>query len=121
MDNQATSLYPFAPAGKDFERAIAFLGELGFQPQWRNGDVAGMRFGAAYFLLQNIDAPEWAEMQMITYEVPDLEAYWEILNAKDLTKTYGTRINPPKDFPWGREIHLIDLAGVCWHVRQTAK
>jgi hypothetical protein len=20
---------------------------------------------------------------------------------------------------WGREIHIIDLAGVCWHVRQV--
>jgi hypothetical protein len=28
----------------------------------------------------------------------------------------GFRLKPPTDFPWGREVHFIDLAGVCWHV-----
>jgi hypothetical protein len=23
------------------------------------------------------------------------------------------------EFPWGREVHFIDLAGVCWHVGQA--
>jgi hypothetical protein len=30
------------------------------------------------------------------------------------------RIKPPADFPWGREVNFIDLAGVCWHVGQEA-
>jgi uncharacterized glyoxalase superfamily protein PhnB len=28
----------------------------------------------------------------------------------------GTRAKEPTDYPWGnREVHLIDVAGVCWH------
>jgi hypothetical protein len=121
MNMQATSLFPFLPAGKDFTRALAFMKELGFAEEWNNDGYAGLRNGGAYFILQDLDAPQWAEMQMITIEVPDLEQYWAALNAKNLTAAFpGTRINPPKDFPWGREIHLTDPAGVCWHVRQAA-
>jgi hypothetical protein len=29
------------------------------------------------------------------------------------------RTKRPTDFPWGREVHIIDPAGVCWHVRQA--
>lgn len=121
MNMQAVSLFPFVPAGKDFSRSIAFLKELGFAEEWNNDGYAGLRSGGAYFILQDLDAPQWAEMQMITIEVPDLEQYWAALNAKNLPAAFpGTRVNPPKDFPWGREIHLTDPAGVCWHVRQAA-
>ena len=41
----ATALIPFVPAGRDFELAIAFFGELGFAVQWRHEGLAGLRFG----------------------------------------------------------------------------
>ena len=28
----------------------------------------------------------------------------------------GFRIMPPADLPWGREVHFLDLAGLCGHV-----
>ncbi len=43
---------------------------------------------------QDVDIPIWQTNQMISYEVIDLGA-------------------------WGLEIHVIDPAGVCWHVRQV--
>jgi len=122
MEAQATTLYPFVPSGPDFEVAIAFFAELGFARQWQHEGLAGLRFGGAYFMLQRIDVPEWQRNQMITYEVDDLEAYWSEIDAKSLAARFpGVRTRPPTDFPWGREIHIIDPAGVCWHVRQASR
>lgn len=120
MKAQATTLYPFVPSGPDFTRSLAFFAALGFETVWRQEGLAGLRFGGAYFLLQDIDVPEWQKNQMVTFEVTDLDAYWSELEGKDLPGLFpGVRVGPPKDFPWGREIHLIDPGGVCWHVRQS--
>ena len=120
MKPQATALYPFVPSGPDFAVALAFFAEIGFDAIWRSDSLAGLRFGAAYFMLQDIDAPEWQRNQMITFEVDDLDGYWSELEAKDLGgKFAGVSLRPPTEFPWGREIHIIDPAGVCWHVRQA--
>jgi hypothetical protein len=119
MKTQTTGLHAFVPSGPDFQQALDFHAELGFSVEWENGDCAGLRCGGAYFILQNIDARQWAEMQMLALEVEDLEAWWQEFSAKNTeAKFQGTRTRPPKDFPWGREIHLTDPAGVCWHVRQ---
>jgi hypothetical protein len=49
--------------------------------------------------------------------VANLDAWWEAVSKKELDKKYsGFRINAPADFPWGREVNFIDLAGVCWHI-----
>jgi hypothetical protein len=58
---------------------------------------------------------------MATLEVNDLSAWWAETRQANLPERFpGFRIKPPHDFPWGREVHFIDLAGVCWHVRQAA-
>lgn len=122
MKTQATTLYPFVPSGPQFDRAIDFFAAIGFATQWRDAGLAGLRFGGAYFLLQDIHIPVWQENQMITFEVTDLDAYWSELESQDLPSKFpGVRLNPPTQFPWGREIHFIDLAGVCWHVRQAQR
>lgn len=36
-----------------------------------------------------------------------------------LTRFAGARLKEPADYPWGREVNIIDPAGVCWHVRQA--
>jgi hypothetical protein len=36
-----------------------------------------------------------------------------------LARFADTRVRPPTDFPRVVEIHIIDLTGVCWHVRQA--
>ena len=122
MKPQATTLYPFVPSGPSFPTALDFFAELGFAAQWRDGGLAGLRFGGAYFMLQEIDVPEWQKNQMITFEVDDLDAYWSEIEAKDLPRRFsGVHLRPPTDFPWGREIHIIDPGGVCWHVRQAVR
>jgi len=35
------------------------------------------------------------------------------VQPKELTETFtGFKLKPPTQFPWGREVHFIDLAGV---------
>ena len=120
MPVTATTLYPFVPSGPDFGRSLTFFNAIGFDTAWRQGGLAGLRFGGAYFLLQDIDVPEWQTNQMITFEVTDLDAYWAELQRKDLPAAFpGVKLRPPTQFPWGRELHFIDPGGVCWHVRQA--
>lgn len=114
---QVTGLHPFVPSGPRFAESIAFFGELGFVLEWQHEGIAALRFGGAFFLLQDIDIPEWQKNQMHVLEVTDLDAYWKWLEAKDLPGRFtGVKVRPPSEFPWGREIHLIDPAGVCWHI-----
>jgi hypothetical protein len=48
----------------------------------------------------------------------DLDAYWREIAAKELEARFaGVRARAPTDFPLGREAHVIDPAGICWHVR----
>jgi predicted enzyme related to lactoylglutathione lyase len=64
--------------------------------------------------------PEWQTNQMVVIEVEDLDAFWSQIEPKDLPARFtGARLRPPSDFPWGREVHIIDPGGVCWHVRQA--
>ena len=120
MKARATTLFPFLPSGPAFARSLEFFAAVGFEAEWQDGAMAGLRFGGAFFLLQDIDVPEWQKNQMVTYEVDDLDLYWAELEAKDLAAAFpGVRLRPPTEFPWGREIHFIDPGGVCWHVRQA--
>jgi hypothetical protein len=120
MRTQATRLYPFVPSGPQFARSLEFFAALGFDMLWQEGGLAGLRFGGAYFILQDIDVPEWQNNQMITFEVADLDDYWSELEVKDLANSFlGVKLRPPTEFAWGREIHIIDPGGVCWHVRQV--
>jgi hypothetical protein len=120
MQTQATRLYPFVPSGPQFARSLEFFAALGFDKVWQDGGLAGLRFSGAYFILQDIDVPEWQKNQMIAFEVPELDVYWSELEAKDLAKSFpGVKLRPPTQFPWGCEIHIIDPGGVCWHVRQA--
>jgi len=114
---QVLSLSPFVPSGKDYEASRRLFVELGFEEIWENEGYAGFRNGDAKCILQNFHSHAFAQHLMIRLDVPNLDVWWEAVSKKTLEKTYlGFRINPPKAFPWGREVNFIDLAGVCWHV-----
>ena len=118
MNNlRVLSLSPFVPSGKEYEASRRLFRELGFEEIWENDGYAGFRNGEATFILQKFDDEAFAQNFMIRIEVPDLDAWWQEVSRKNLDKTYrGFTIKPPTDFPWGREVNFIDLAGVCWHV-----
>ncbi len=121
MKARATALIPFVASCSEFDTALAFFADLGFETTWRNGDIAGLRFGGATFMLQNIHVQAWQENQMPVVEVDELDRYWSEIAALSLPAKYpGVRTKPPTDFPWGREVHVIDPGGVCWHFRKGA-
>lgn len=119
MKTSGLALRPFVPSGADFAMTKAFLCELGFVQEWENQGLAGLRFGAGSIILQDIDIPLWQSNQMLVIDVDDLDRYWSEIEAKQLEARYtGVRLRPPTDFAWGREVHVIDPGGVCWHLRQ---
>ncbi len=110
-------LVPFVPGGSDFAKSRELFGELGFEETWSSDGYVGFQSGGAKFILQDLNEPSFASNLMIRIEVQDLEAWWATASAKGLpTRFSGFRLKPPTDFPRGREVHFIDLAGVCWHV-----
>ncbi len=121
-DLSATSLAPFVPSGADYDGSRRLFAELGFQELWENDGYAGFRSGDARFILQRFDDERFASNFMLRLDVPDLDAWWRAVSEKRLEERYpGLRIKPPTDFPWGREVHFIDLAGVCWHVGEPER
>jgi len=115
----AIALLPFVPSGGQYDESRRLFAALGFDEEWENGGYAGFRNGNAQFILQRFDDRTFASNFMVKILVPDLDAWWLEVSNKQLEKTYsGFQIKPPTDFPWGREVNFIDLAGVCWHVAE---
>jgi hypothetical protein len=120
MRTNGIALRPFVPSGRDFALTKAFLCDIGFEQEWEANGLAGLRFGAAAIILQDIDIPAWQSNQMHVIDVDDLEQYWSEIEAKRLEPRYaGVKLRQPTDFAWGREVHVIDPGGVCWHFRQA--
>lgn len=111
------SLLPFVPSGPAYDESRRLFQDLGFEETWENDGYAGYRNGPAEFILQRFLDRGFAENFMVRLDVPDLDAWWREVEAKQLATRYpGFRIQPPTEMPWGREVTFIDLAGVCWHV-----
>jgi len=114
---ETLSLQPFVPSGPDFKLACDFFCDLGFTKTWENGGYAGFCCGNAKFILQDYNQPEFANNLMIRIDVSDLDAWWKQISTLNLDAKYkGVRLSAPADFPWGREVNIIDPAGVCWHI-----
>lgn len=113
------ALRVFVPA-KDHDVSTRFYEDLGFELVWSGFDVSEMGIAGFSFFLQNYYQKEWADNFMVQLKVADLGAWWELIVEKDLVARYeGVRAKAPTDYPWGlREIHLVDPAGVLWHIAQ---
>lgn len=118
LDN--TVLRTFLPT-QDFEVSKAFYEALGFA-QVLDGEVAIYDTAAAGgIILQRYYQKDWAENLMLSLQVDDLDAWWAHIDSLDLPGRFGVRPpTPPKLWPWGlREVHVIDPAGVLWHLIQN--
>jgi hypothetical protein len=111
-------LEPFIPSGPDFEKSKQLFLALGFQINWEGGGYIGFQRDNSAFILQNYDDKHFAENLMMRLNVNDLDAFWQEINALNLTQKFGVKLKEPTVFPWGREVNLIDIAGVCWHIAQ---
>ena len=112
------SLEPFVPSGSNFERAKQLFEELGFRINWDAGDYIGFQRDDCKFILQRFNNKEFAENFMISVQVSDADEFWNEVNQKQLPQKFGIRLGDPSDQPYGREVNIIDLAGVCWHFVQ---
>ena len=78
-----------------------------------------MRYGKAFSSCRRSTSPSGRRTRCSSLELNDLDAYWDEIARKDLEAKYpGVRTRPPTDFPWGREVNIVDPAGVCWHIRR---
>jgi hypothetical protein len=112
------SLEPFIPSGSDFEKSRRLFLALGFEIQWEAEGYIGFKKDACRFILQKFDDKHFAENLMVRLAVSNLDDFWDELNKKELAKKFGIKLREPTEFPYGREINLIDMAGVCWHIAQ---
>lgn len=112
---QFLALQPFVPSGKDFERSKQLFTELGFNISWDAGDYAGFEKDGCRFILQKYDNKEFAENFMITVRVNSVQEFRDDVLQKDLPSKFGIRIGEISEQPYGKEVNIIDIAGVCWH------
>jgi hypothetical protein len=112
------SLQPFVPSGKEFEKAKQFFVEVGFHISWDAGDYVGFENNGCRFILQNFDNKEFAENFMLTVGVPNADEFRKEVLEKKLLEKFGIRIGEASNQPYGREVNIIDKAGVCWHFVQ---
>ena len=112
------SLQPFIPSGDNFPLAKDFFVALGFTLKWDMGDYAGFENNNCQFILQNYHHKEFAENLMLSVGVEDVDAFRAEVLKRELPEKFGIRISIAIDQPYGREVNIIDAAGVCWHFVQ---
>jgi hypothetical protein len=118
LNLRAKEILTIFPSVTDFDAAISFYREIGFELDWRSHSMALLRKDKCKFLLQN-SSNNWIDGNfMMVLEVEDLDDWWKHLDSLSLEEKYpGVRLRAPEDYPWGkREIHLIDPCGVLWHI-----
>jgi hypothetical protein len=109
------SLEPFVPSGNKFEESKQLFLELGFKINWDAGGYIGFEKDGCKFILQQYDNREFAENFMISVKVDNAEEFWKFVVEKKLSERFGIRISEPSQQPYGKEVNIIDIAGVCWH------
>ena len=55
---------------------------------------------------------------MVSVGISDVDAFWQDVNDEKLPEKYGIRVSKPTQQPYGIEVNVIDIAGVCWHFVQ---
>jgi hypothetical protein len=109
------SLAPFVPSGSKFEESRQLFQELGFKLNWDEGGYAGFGDEGCRFILQKYEQKEFAENFMLTVRVDNAEEFRTMVIDKKLPERFGIRIGEVKQQPYGKEVNIIDIAGVCWH------
>jgi len=109
------SLAPFVPSGSKYEESKQLFQELGFKLNWDGGDIAGLGADGCNFILQKFDRKEFAENFMLSVQVSSVEEFRNMVIGKKLPERFGIKVGTVTQQPYGKEVNIIDIAGVCWH------
>jgi hypothetical protein len=109
------SLSPFVPSGSKFEESKQLFQELGFKLIWAEGGMAGFGANGCNFMLQHFENKEFAENFMVSVRVDSAAEFRNMVIEKKLPERFGIRVGEVTQQPYGKEVNIIDIAGVCWH------
>ena len=109
------SLEPFIPSGKNFESSKQLFKELGFKINWDAGGYVGFERDGCKFILQDFDNEQFAQNLMVSVGIDNAQEFATFVKEKGLAEKFGVRVGPITNQPYGKEVNLIDIAGVCWH------
>jgi hypothetical protein len=112
---QFLSLAPFIPSGSNYEGAKQFFAALGFNITWDAGGYTGFKTANCEFILQDYNDKAFAENLMLTVKVDDVAAFRNMVIEKQLPEKFGITVSAIIPQPYGKEVNIIDMAGVCWH------
>lgn len=115
MDIKFQSLEPFVPSGKDFEGSKQLFLALGFHINWEVEGYAGLQKNECRFILQHYEKEEFAQNFMLSVKVDNVSAFRDFILRTQIPEKFGVRISEIMQQPYGLELNLIDIAGVCWH------
>lgn len=119
MNLEPVELKAFVPA-RDFAASKSFYATLGFEIGWSSDTLAHVRLGSTSFLLQAFYVAEHANNFMMHLLVKDVDAWHAHVVASGVAQTFGVRVDPPADQPWGmRDFVLFDPTGVLWRIGQN--
>ena len=85
---------------------------------WDMGGYAGFENNGCRFILQDYNQKDFAENFMLSVGVENADAFRDEVIEKQLPERFGIRVSKALDQPYGREVNIIDAAGVCWHFVQ---
>lgn len=111
---------------RDFALSKQFYQDIGFTLCWSNGGLALLHYGPCggehvkvCFLLQDHYVKEFAEHLQMHLMVKDVDAWWELIQAKGIAAKYGVEAAAPQDQVWKmRDLVLFDPSGVLWRIAQ---
>ncbi|MGA0351944.1 MAG: lactoylglutathione lyase [Acholeplasmataceae bacterium] len=113
---QITGLRTFIPT-IDFEKSKLFYKALGFQVKWENDDLAIVGVKDFEFFLQKFYVEDWANNFMMQLFVDDIKSFYDVVS--NVYQSYeNTKLKPIFEADYGYTFHLIDPAGVLWHVTE---
>jgi hypothetical protein len=109
------SLEPFVPSGSNFEGSKDLFQQLGFTISWDAGDYLGFERDGCKFILQKYDNIDFAQNFMLSVRVSNVEEFRSDIIERKLPEKFGIRVGRVMQQPYGKEVNVIDIAGVCWH------
>lgn len=110
---------PFIPTlnlkvSQKFYEALGFVCQPSVQGET---ETITCHFEDNEIILQDYYVKDWAENTMLVMTVSDLDDWVIKIQSMIQHQLYEkVKLQGPKDFGWGKQLHVLDPAGVLWHV-----